>query len=81
MIHTTFIARITDGLMLCENYDESQESLIDSKRKVKQFLKSQGSNKNLKDADCLEVGEFYSKYTMKPLPYFYVPLAIRRATE
>jgi hypothetical protein len=61
MIHTTFIARITDGLMLCENYDDSQDVLIDSKRKVKQFLKTQGANKNLKDSECLEVGEFYLK--------------------
>lgn len=65
MIHTTFIARISDGLMLCENYDESQDSLIESKRKVKQFLKTQGSNKNLKDSECLEDGEFYLKYLIK----------------
>ena len=71
MIHTTFIARVSDGLMLCENYDDSQESLIESKRKVKQFLKNQGSNKNLKDSDCLEVGDFYLKYKkMKILRFF-----------
>lgn len=61
MIHTTFIARATDGLMLSENYEESNESLIESKRKVKQFLKTQGSNKNLKENECLEVGDFYLK--------------------
>lgn len=61
MIHTTFIARITDGLMLSENYEESNESLIESKRKVKQFLKTQGSNKSLKDSECLEVGDYYLK--------------------
>ena len=61
MIHTTFIARMIDGLMLCENYEESNDALIDSKRKVKQFLKSQSSNKSLDDSQCLEVGDFYLK--------------------
>jgi hypothetical protein len=39
MIHTTFIARISDGLLLCENYDPSDNSLQKSKQKVKSMLK------------------------------------------
>lgn len=61
MIHTTFIARLSDGLMLAENYEDSNESLIESKRKVKQLLKSQIANKTLKDLECIEVGEYYLK--------------------
>ncbi len=62
MIHTTFIARLSDGLMLAENYEDSNETLIESKRKVKQLLKSQIANKSLKDLECIEVGDYYLKY-------------------
>lgn len=62
MIYTTFIARASDGLMLSENYEESNESLIESKRKVKQFLKTQSSNKQFKDSEFMEVGDYYLKY-------------------
>ena len=34
MIHTTFIARLSDGLILCENYDNADASVKMSKKKA-----------------------------------------------
>lgn len=43
MIHTTFIARQSDGLMLCENYDNSNTNIVFSKNKSKQLIKEKHS--------------------------------------
>jgi hypothetical protein len=39
MIHSTLIARGTDGLILAEHYEKQDDLLIQAKQKVMVFLK------------------------------------------
>ena len=53
---TTYVARASDGLILAESHEETTDSLIESKRKVKKFLSSGAANKMPNEFTCTDVG-------------------------
>ena len=55
MIHTTFIARASDGLLLCENYDNSNANVQFSKKRAKMLIKEKSSQ--MEPSSTIDIGE------------------------
>jgi hypothetical protein len=51
---TTFVARASDGLLLSENY-EGSEQIQDSRRKIMALLKSGSAREETKEMVVLEI--------------------------
>ena len=58
MIYTTFIVRASDGLLLAEYYDDTNDTLQEAKRKIKKFLKNPNIWEESLQVNCLEVENY-----------------------